>query len=613
MQTIEPEMMSPERGDARAAILKAARALVERDGVENLTLGKVAAEASLPRPVVYGQFVRKEDLLLCVAADSLATLARQMGGIEDVPVQSSDTEDHDSAVILTLPRSEVASDVADMMIETGREISAAIEGSTEISAASPVPERRQSRRIDMTNMMERRGRATPRDDVAVVDEKPDDASTDDAPTEKTAPRAPDAWLERRLRVFERAMTAMEARQEQVEKDSRTLVVSAENSIKALEETLSGLVARLDECEARQKAAADELRMSLSEAQLRIQTVEGVARAALVENDGASFEMAPAEPERSETVFEVHSVEPHIEAKAQAGEDTDALHKSFLDTARASAIAAAAVKTETEAVTKKPKKVDMRIRYVLIGFLVGAVFVAAASVAFSKGVHDGRNEALRRTAMLVTQPATVQASVTTPLDKLTRLAESGNAAAELEIANRYLDGTGTIRNAAAGFRWMTRAAKQGNAVAQFLLGSLYQTGIGTSADPVRAMHWYEAAALQGNRKAMHDLGVAYAQGLGGVTSPTEAARWFSRAASLGYVDSQFDLAVLYERGDGVPQSLLDAYKWYAIASAQGDAESKSRIEALRTQLSQDDLAAAQHAANIFRAAQFDQAANISPKI
>ncbi len=79
-------------------------------------------------------------------------------------------------------------------------------------------------------------------------------------------------------------------------------------------------------------------------------------------------------------------------------------------------------------------------------------------------------------------------------------------------------------------------------------------------------------------------------------------------AYGYVDSQFNLAVLYERGEGVPQSLLDAYKWYAVAGRQGDAESKERIEALRTQLSADDLAAAQHAAEAFKAAPYDLAAN-----
>src|SRR5258708_5056275 len=81
VQTFEPEITSPERGDARSAMLKAARALAQREGVESLTLGKVATEASLPRPVVFGQFVRKEDLLLCVAADSVVSLARKMGGL----------------------------------------------------------------------------------------------------------------------------------------------------------------------------------------------------------------------------------------------------------------------------------------------------------------------------------------------------------------------------------------------------------------------------------------------------------------------------------------------------------------------------------------------------
>jgi localization factor PodJL len=63
---------------------------------------------------------------------------------------------------------------------------------------------------------------------------------------------------------------------------------------------------------------------------------------------------------------------------------------------------------------------------------------------------------------------------------------------------------------------------------------------------------------------------------------------------------------------VPQSLLDAYKWYAIAAAQGDSESKARIEALATQLSADDRAAAQHAADTFKPAAADPRANVPPQ-
>ena len=72
-------------------------------------------------------------------------------------------------------------------------------------------------------------------------------------------------------------------------------------------------------------------------------------------------------------------------------------------------------------------------------------------------------------------------------------------------------------------------------------------------------------------------------------------------------------MLYERGLGVPQSLLDAYKWYAIAAAEGDAESKSRIDALSTQLSADDRAAAQRSADQFKPQALDAAANVPPQL
>ena len=198
---------------------------------------------------------------------------------------------------------------------------------------------------------------------------------------------------------------------------------------------------------------------------------------------------------------------------------------------------------------------------------------------------------------------------TPLDQLTARARHGDSAAELEIGLRYLDTA--HRNPSEALRWTSLAAVHGQPVAQYMLGTLYANGTGTVADAARALQWYEAAALQGNRKAMHALAVAYAEGLGVSKSPSESVRWFARAAGFGYVDAQFNLAVLYERGLGVPQSLLDAYKWYAVAGRAGDAEAKLRIEALRTQLSSDDLAAAQHAADAFRATPYDVAANVVP--
>jgi len=207
----------------------------------------------------------------------------------------------------------------------------------------------------------------------------------------------------------------------------------------------------------------------------------------------------------------------------------------------------------------------------------------------------------------------QQAALTPLDKLTQMANAGNAKAELLIGLKYLDGDGVTANDGDAAKWLERAAEQGMAVAQYRLGTMYERGRGVQADTAKAVKWYQLAAQAGNRKAMHNLAVAYASGTGITKNLPEAARWFSKAAALGLADSEFNLAVLYERGLGVPQSLLDAYKWYSIAAAGGDTESKNRIGALATQLSADDRAAAQHAADAFHAGALDARANVAPSL
>ncbi len=201
----------------------------------------------------------------------------------------------------------------------------------------------------------------------------------------------------------------------------------------------------------------------------------------------------------------------------------------------------------------------------------------------------------------------------PAQHLAALAHDGNAHAELLLGLKYLEGSGTQVNEAEAARWFQRAAAQGEPVAEYRLGTLYERGRGVAADANKAARWYAAAAKRGNRKAMHNLAVAYAQGSGVQKDYPLAAQWFTKAAELGLADSQFNLAVLYERGLGVPQSLMDAYKWYAIAAAQGDSESRQRIDALATQIRAEDRAAAQRAADAFKAQPMKASANTPPDI
>jgi localization factor PodJL len=208
-------------------------------------------------------------------------------------------------------------------------------------------------------------------------------------------------------------------------------------------------------------------------------------------------------------------------------------------------------------------------------------------------------------------ATAASAPNSPAQRIVALANTGDSRAQLVLGMKYLEGSGTQINEAEAARWLARAAQQGEPLAQYRLGTLYERGRGVPADAKLATHWYELAAKQGNRKAMHNLAVAFAEGSGEPKDNAQAAVWFAHAANLGLSDSQFNLAVLYERGMGVKQSLADAYKWYLVATAQGDAESKSRAEALATQLNDSDRATAQAAAAAFKPQPLVPAANSLP--
>ena len=566
MQTTESNVPLEPLADARDAILHAARDVVKRSGIKQLTLSRVAAEANVPTPVLLAQFPRKKDLLLWVAAESLASVARSLTEI-DWTIADQTADANEGAVILTLPRRDGTS------------------GQNE----------------------------------TVEEAEPEEGAVEPAPpgvVEKESASAPYSWLERRLRVFERAIADLVTRQKLSEDDNRSIVESAKDgtralrdelrelaessqaSIRALQDSISALAARADAAETRQSGAIAGLFAGLNEANVRIQTVEGVAHAALVEN-------APAPPVMPSFV-PVVDVAP---VAATADEVQPEARSSYLSAARAVAIAAAATKEEELVVAPRQRLLHRHAQEAIAAIVLLSL---STVVAFSMGLWNFRAEPINHESRTATQTI-VLAAADTPLDRLAQSAEAGDPNAELAIALKYLNGAVTTHDPIAGVRWMNRAARHGAAVAQYMLGYLYEKGGVIGADPVQAMRWYEAAALQGNRKAMHNLAVAYARGLAGAKNPSVAVRWFSRAASFGYVDSQFDLAVLYERGEGVPQSLLDAYKWYAIASAQGDTESRARIEALRTQLSADDVAAAQHAADVFRALPYDTAANLPPKV
>ena len=631
----------PREGNrqTRTAILEAARRVAERDGVTKLSLADVAEEAGFARNTVYGYFRGKNDLVHSVIADDLTAMARAMRGIdwqrppqpsaiaerdlvlmefpraieEELPLPAESAGDPQEAVgqqvehpvvaLLTNLASpeqveEEATPLPQVIALPAPEEAAAVVAADEVSAnesaAEAEPFAAEQNAIEQPVPVapiaptERKTRITRLADIAEALQVPASAQIS---AEKPKP---DAWLERRLRVFERTLNAIEARLEQSERASRATVGTVEENLKRLAE-------RVEAGEVRQRSALAELRGALNEAVFRQQTLEAVTSAALREN-AAPVEPAPAEvlsPDLPDEITPADSVAPESEALQPAD--------SFIASARRSAIANAAVAANSNVDNERSN----RTRNFIIGAVVLALVLCLAAASKVWFLTTGEAREANRVASIV-RPHMTASVPKTARDRLSAFATRHDAKAELLVGLAYLNGSNVAKDETAAAIWLKRAADQGQPVAQYMLGKLNQYGLGVPKDAAQALRWYDAAAVQGNRKAMHQLAIAYAQGLGTPKNASEAARWFSRAAGTGYVDSQFNLAVLYERGEGVPQSLLEAFKWYEIAAAQGDPESTARADVLRTQLGAADLAAAQQAAAAFKPAPVDAAANAVPE-
>jgi AcrR family transcriptional regulator len=72
------ERRAKSHSATRISILAAARRVALRDGARHLSLRGVAAEAGFAPAALYGYFAGKNELLLALAADDLASLARTM-------------------------------------------------------------------------------------------------------------------------------------------------------------------------------------------------------------------------------------------------------------------------------------------------------------------------------------------------------------------------------------------------------------------------------------------------------------------------------------------------------------------------------------------------------
>ena len=127
---------------------------------------------------------------------------------------------------------------------------------------------------------------------------------------------------------------------------------------------------------------------------------------------------------------------------------------------------------------------------------------------------------------------IQKDSTSTLKEVRKLAERGNADAQMKLGFFYEYGQGIIQNATDAVKWYLKAAEQGNAVAQYNLGRKYEDGQGVIRNDLEASKWYRKAAKQGNANAQNNLGWMYMTGCGVPQDYGQAHFWFSKSAEQG---------------------------------------------------------------------------------
>ena len=78
-----------------------------------------------------------------------------------------------------------------------------------------------------------------------------------------------------------------------------------------------------------------------------------------------------------------------------------------------------------------------------------------------------------------------------------LALCGKPVYEEHIAECYVNGEGTRKNARKAFKWFKKAALKDDPDAQYFLGVFYEYGIACDTDLAEAMKWYFSAADNGH--------------------------------------------------------------------------------------------------------------------
>jgi TPR repeat protein len=170
--------------------------------------------------------------------------------------------------------------------------------------------------------------------------------------------------------------------------------------------------------------------------------------------------------------------------------------------------------------------------------------------------------LRRMLVLLCGVGFAFATPRLELEKIERLAESGDASAQFSLGLKHYNGDGVIKDATEAAKWIRKSAEQGHAAAQAYLGHMYKKGDGVIRDVA------------------------------------ESAKWIRKSAERGYAVAQYNLAVLYEEGLLGTVDIVEAHAWYNLASSGGDKSAKEVLADIEKEMTREQISEATKRAKIY---------------
>jgi TPR repeat protein len=148
------------------------------------------------------------------------------------------------------------------------------------------------------------------------------------------------------------------------------------------------------------------------------------------------------------------------------------------------------------------------------------------------------------------------------------ADAGNAAAELALAVRYLEGDGVKPDAAKGMSLLRSAVAKGHVPALARLGQELETGLRTPADVAQAVSLLTRASAAGNAHGTYRLAWMHRIGKGVRHDMARCVALLAQAADGDFAQAQYEMAMHCSTGDGMP---LDDERaaWWLERAVQGE--------------------------------------------